>query len=334
MAADETDRLLLVALQKGLPVDARPFARVGEALGLGEEAVMARVRALFESGVARRFGAVFDSRSLGYGSTLCAAEVPEPELEAAVARIVPHAGITHCYERQGSPNLWFTMTALEAELDREIGRVAEALGRPVLNLPALRTFKIEAVFGKTEERPPSTDEGRPASRAAVSLTALEREVVRRLQSSLAVCEEPYAAVAHDAGIDEAELLALLRRWQREGVVRRIALVLRHRELGFAANSMCVWPAPRDRIERAGASLARSPHVSHCYERPAFEAFPYNLYAMIHARSQEEAVALFERLGAEAGLAGGRMLWSRREFKKTSPVFFCEPAFASGKSGAA
>ena len=77
-------------------------------------------------------------------------------------------------------------------------------------------------------------------------------------------------------------------------------------------------------------MARSPHVTHCYERPCFPAFPFNLYAMIHAKSREEAIGIFKQLGV--GLADGRMLWSVREFKKSSPVFFCEPPPALGKPG--
>jgi len=95
--------------------------------------------------------------------------------------------------------------------------------------------------------------------------------------------------------------------------------------------MCVWPAPADRVAAAGHGMAESPSVTHCYERPTSAAFPYNLYAMIHARTREEAVDIFERLGVEAGLSGGRMLWSVREFKKASPVFFCEPP-PLGQSG--
>ena len=47
--------------------------------------MLARVRDLFASGAARRFGAVFDSRSLGYDSTLCAVDVPVADLEAVAA---------------------------------------------------------------------------------------------------------------------------------------------------------------------------------------------------------------------------------------------------------
>ena len=338
-----TDAQLLVALQKGLPLVARPFAQIGQDLGLSEEAVLAKVHDLFETGVARRFGAVFDSNSLGYTSTLCAADVPTAELETAVARIVAHTGITHCYEREGTPNLWFTMTAPAAELLQEIDRVSKALGPyPVLNLPALQKFKIEAVFGQGEEAnrldpvvarplrgracPRDGTRGPPFEKhdAAASTTPLsEREhtVVRRLQANIEVSPDPFGRVAQELGYDPAELLALLQRWGACGVIRRIGLVLRHRNLGFSANSMCVWPVPADRIAAAGASMARSRHVTHCYERPSFPAFPYNLYAMIHAKSRDEAVGIFQQLGADAGLPDGRMLWSAREFKKASPVFF-------------
>ena len=325
-APSPTDNQLLVALQKGLPLELRPFARIGSDLGLSEEAVLAKVCALFETGVARRFGAVFDSHSLGYESTLCAAEIPAAELEAAVARIASHPGITHCYAREGHPNLWFTMTAPAAELLQEIERVATALGPyKVLNLPALRKFKIEAVFGQDNtpeaaavgaDRPPKN-----TTTFIAPLTERERTVVRRLQANIAVSEDPFGVLAQELDFDPAELLTLLQRWQQNGIIRRIGLVLRHRQLGFSANSMCVWPVSSDRIAAAGASMAQSPHVTHCYERPSSAAFPFNLYAMIHAKSREEAVSTFQQLGAAVGLAEGRMLWSVREFKKASPVFF-------------
>jgi len=154
MAAGDTTRdaqdALLVALQSGLPFDRRPFARLGTDLGLSGEDVLARVRALFDSGVARRFGAVFDSRSLGYDSTLCAADVPGGLLETAAALLHPHPGITHCYERDGHPNLWFTLTVPAADLRPELNRLAAALApAELMSLPALRRFKIEAVFGRT-----------------------------------------------------------------------------------------------------------------------------------------------------------------------------------------
>ncbi len=319
------DEALLLALQKGLPVDFRPFERVGEKVGLSGAEVLARVKALFESGVARRFGAVFDSRSLGYESTLCAVDIPADALEAAASRINPHPGITHCYEREGHPNLWFTMTAPAADLETEIARVQKALGPyPVFNLPALQKFKIEAVFGRKGDEVFSSKPAANAGRCQIApLSPREQQVVRCLQQSIPVVEDPFGEVARQADMEPGELLALLERWFKIGVIRRIALVVRHHKMGFSANSMCVWPAGADVIEAAGKTMATSPHVTHCYERPSTSVFPYNLYAMIHAKSRKEAVAIFEDLGKTAGLTGGRMMWSVREFKKSSPVFFCE-----------
>ena len=77
------------------------------------------------------------------------------------------------------------------------------------------------------------------------------------------------------------------------------------------------------VEQAGRVLASCPDVTHCYERPPHETFPYNLFAMVHAREQDVALGIFTRLSEEAGLTGGRMLTSVREFKKSSPVFFAE-----------
>lgn len=325
------DDALLLALQRGLPIDARPFERVGRQVGLKGEEVLTRVKALFESGVARRFGAVFDSRSLGYDSTLCAADLPADALEAAASRIHPHPGITHCYEREGHPNLWFTMTAPAADLEAEIARVQKALGPyPVFSLPALRKFKIEAVFGRKDGEEYSPNPAASAARGQIApLSAREQQVVRCLQQSIPVVEDPFGEVARQADMAPGELLALLEWWLKTGVIRRIALVVRHHKMGFSANSMCVWPAKAEEIESAGKAMAASPHVTHCYERPSTDAFPYNLYAMIHAKSREEAIKIFEELGKTAGLTGGRMMWSVREFKKSSPVFFCEPPPALG-----
>lgn len=330
-AGTSADDALLLALQQGLPVDARPFERVGERVGLSGEEVLARVKAWFESGVARRFGAVFDSRSLGYESTLCAVDIPADALEAAASRIHSHPGITHCYEREGHPNLWFTMTAPAPDIETEIARIQKALGSyPVFNLPALQKFKIEAVFGRTGGEGSSSNPAAGAGRGQLApLSPREQQVVRCLQQSIPVVEDPFGEVARQADMAPGELLALLERWLKSGVIRRIALVVRHHKMGFSANSMCVWPAGADVIAAAGKAMAASPHVTHCYERPSTSVFPYNLYAMIHARSREEAVAIFEDLGKTAGLAGGRMMWSVREFKKASPVFFCEPLPESG-----
>lgn len=321
---------LLLALQKGLPLEEDPLGRLGAPLGLSARQVLERVQELILKGVGRRFGAVFDSASLGYQSTLCAADVPDDRLDHAAAALAPHAGVTHCYQRDGHPNLWFTLTAPADAHGHEIARISSALApSEVFSFPALRVFKIEAVFdsrgGSGPATRPAADRERGSIRraAAPPLTEREREVVRRMQGMMPVTGDPFRTLAEELQWDPGEFVRLLARWKEAGILRRVGLIVRHRQVGFAANSMCVWPVPPDRLEEAGRALARSRRVSHCYERPAAPCFPYNLYAMVHAQSREELEQAFGELSREAGLSGGKMMWSVREFKKSSPVFFSE-----------
>ena len=327
---EEQDAGLLLALQRGLPLDRRPVARVGEKLGLAEDQVLERAAVFVRDGLVRRFGAVFDARSLGYDSTLCAVEAPEPDLERLAALLQPLPGVTHCYQREGMPSLWFTLTAPAQELAGAVAALARQMAPcALLNLPTRRTFKIGVVLdvraaaGRTPA--PAVPTHRAAARGATAREFPEREraVVRLFQKNLPLTAEPFVAAAEALHWAPDELLALLGTWQQQGVLRRIGLVPYHRELGFAVNGMCIWKADPEKIEAAGRVLAAAPEVTHCYERAMDPRFPYNLFAMLHAQSLPEAQAAQARLAAAAGLFAGRMLLSVREFKKTSPQFFEE-----------
>lgn len=326
--SSEQNRELLIALQRGIPLVHRPWATIGQALGIPETAVLQEAKGLFERGVARRFGAVFDSRHLGYSSTLCAVDVPDPDIERAAALLHPHPGVTHCYQRQGHPNLWFTLTAPADKLDDELRRTEGLLKPyPLLNLPAIRRFKVEVVLdaaaGDVEpvqgEALPQAAEGTPPP----SFSDREKSLIRKLQDNLSLVEEPFTAVAQELTWDPDDLVRQVEEWKQAGILRRVGFILHHRAAGFSANGMCVWPVAQDDVARAGAILAAAPEVTHCYERPSSPSVPFNLYAMIHAREQAAAEAIFRRLSKEASLSGGRMLVSVREFKKSSPVFFGE-----------
>jgi len=320
---------LLLALQRGLPLVPRPFAALGERLGLGETAVLDCVTGMIQSGTARRLGAVFDSRSLGYVSTLCAADVPPAKLAEVAARLTPHAGITHCYEREGRPNLWFTLTAPKEQMATERARIAAVLNpHELLDLPSVRTFKIEAVFDTR-----SIDGHADPQKSQVRVRHLyqpralemrERTVVRRFQDSIPLVPEPFTVLGNELGWATKDLLALLAQWRESGILRRIGLIVRHRELGFAANGMGVWLVDPLHTAEAGRVLAGFPEVTHCYERGLHALFPFNLFAMIHAGSRDDLYRLWERMTATAGLKAGQLLVSAREFKKSSPRFFEEP----------
>jgi DNA-binding Lrp family transcriptional regulator len=290
--------------------------------------VLQALKSLFESNIARRFGAVFDSRHLGYGSTLCAVDVPESELERVAELFAPHTGVTHCYEREGNPNLWFTMTAPADRLQSELDTMAAALAPyALLNLPAIKRFKVQVVLDAGTAGDTAAHHDRPPESGAAldppDLSPHEKALIRRMQGNLPLTLEPFVAVAQELDWDTTELLVRLRRWKEDGILRRVGVILRHRNAGFTANGMCIWRADPATIDEAGRCLARCPEVTHCYERPPVGDFHYNLFAMVHARQREITQEIFERISKDAGLTEGRVLISKREFKKTSPVFFCE-----------
>lgn len=142
---DAIDKKLITLIQSGFPVTERPWAAIGDQLGIGESEVIERVRRIRESGEIRRIGASFDSRRLGYASTLCAAHIPEAKLAAAIDAINSYHNVTHNYERNHHYNVWFTLIASSRERIREIiAEIEERAGiGPILDLPAKRLFKIQ-----------------------------------------------------------------------------------------------------------------------------------------------------------------------------------------------
>ena len=142
---DAIDKKIITLIQAGFPVTARPYADVGEKVCVPEEEVIERIKAIKRSGDIRRMGASFDSRKLGYASTLCAVHVPDDKLEASIDAANSYHNVTHNYERNHHYNMWFTVIAPSPERIEEIlGEIEQKAGvGPIINLPAIRLFKIQ-----------------------------------------------------------------------------------------------------------------------------------------------------------------------------------------------
>lgn len=144
---DDTDKKILNLIQTGFPVESAPYAAIGENVGITEDEAFERVKAMFDSGVIRRIGASFDSRGLGWTSTLCAMSVPPEKIEQAAAIVSEYPGVTHNYERNHKFNLWFTYIAPdEAAVETVLREIETKSGYAVHNLPMIRKFKIKVDF--------------------------------------------------------------------------------------------------------------------------------------------------------------------------------------------
>lgn len=144
---DAADRKILSFIQSGFPLEKRPYAVIGELAGVSEQEALDRVRRLKELKIIRRIGANFSSRHLNFHSTLCAAKVPEDKMEAFVADVNSHRGVTHNYLRDHDYNIWFTAIGESREAVAELlAGITSRTGVPILNLPAERLYKIKVDF--------------------------------------------------------------------------------------------------------------------------------------------------------------------------------------------
>lgn len=329
----EAHRKVLSVIQSKLPVTERPWAAVGEEIGLSEAEVMQAVAELRDGGVIRRIGAIFDSFRLGYRTTLCAIAVPDDRVEEVAALISGYPNVTHNYLREDHYNVWFTLHAPTAERIEEIlAEIAEKTGiTDILNLPATRLFKIRVDFDFTGDRAARSEAPEiiyPLEIPAVELSEADKALVRTLQTDLPQGETPFADVAEKvraAGheVDEAWVIETANRWIDEGVIRRFGAAIKHHKTGFTHNAMGVWNVPEDRLDELGPVMASFKEVSHGYARPSFPTWPHNAYTMIHGKSREECEEVARRIQEATGLPDPRLLYSTREFKKVSMRYFAE-----------
>jgi DNA-binding Lrp family transcriptional regulator len=320
---DLRDRRLLTAAQAAFPLELHPYAALGAIAEMDERSTIDRLAALKASRIVRRIGPVFEPSALGVATELIAVEVAPDRLETTGAAIAEWPQVTHCYQRNHMLNLWFAGAAASAEwFERARLDVLSWEGvKGVWRLPTRRRFKIGVVFdlvshGVAEVAVTSKTTG--PGRAAPERGSVDLKLLRALETDLPISARPFAGAARGLGMGEGDLLGVIRCWLAAGRMRRYGAQLNHRRLGFTANAMTVWSAPADAIETAGEVMAAEPAVTHCYERPGFDGFPYNLYAMIHGRSPEGCAAVAERLARSCGLSDPLLLYSSREFKKSTP----------------
>jgi DNA-binding Lrp family transcriptional regulator len=152
---------------------------------------------------------------------------------------------------------------------------------------------------------------------------LDVAVIRALQGDMPVCSEPYVPAAALLGLAQERFLAHLTRMQERGLLRRVAAILYHRRAGFSANGMGVWQVPDDLILDVGRQMARVRGISHCYQRPTYEDWPYSVFTMAHGRSKQECDAILDAIAEQTGIDERATLYSSTEFKKTRLLYFTD-----------
>jgi DNA-binding Lrp family transcriptional regulator len=328
-ALDDIDRRLLNEVQGDFPLTPRPFAELGRRLGITEEEVIERLDRARSSGVLRHLSGIFDVFRIGYRSTLVAMHIPGGRLDEAAAAVSAHPAVSHNYGREHFFNLWFVIAVpRSADMERIIAELGVRAGSTrTIILPALKLYKIDVEFDMVGGAGKMTRRNGHRSKPRRELTSDEIEIIRRMQRDLALVSEPFEAPATELGYSVDELLGRLEAMRDEGIMRRFAGVLRHREAGFLANGMACWKVPEERAEEVGEIFSSHPKVSHCYKRPTYEDWPYSTFTMIHAHERAECEAVAAELSERSGISEYEILYSHTEYKKERVQYFLEDSVA-------
>ncbi len=327
---DETDKQLLNLMQGSFPLDPRPFAAVARLAGLEEEQVLERVSYLLDKRIIREITPIFDTRAFGYASMLVAAKVDAANPHRAAQFINTHPGVTHNYLRDHDFNLWFTI-AVERDstlgLQGTLDVIAERTGaESIRQLPTLKLFKIRMdleMEGGTDALSAAGEAAEPLELDPIDLSDEDIATVRATQGPMPVVAEPYAPAAERLGVPVETVLERLASLKVRGGLRRVAAILYHRRAGFSANGMGVWAVPEPEILQTGKRMAAFRGISHCYQRPTYEDWPYSVFTMAHGRSKEECDAILDAIADEFDITERATLYSSTEFKKIRLLYFTD-----------
>ena len=337
------DRAIINAFQGGFPVAERPFDAAAAALRergvdvTGPE-LCERVRELDEEGILSRFGALVNAEEIGGAASLVAIHAPEERYDEIAETVNEFTAVAHNYEREHPHlNMWFVVSVADHpdpdkdgsdRVEEVLAEIEAATGQETYNLPKLREFHVGAKFlvdGPVPEGDVDLSElgpeVTPSDRG--TLTPNERDLVVEIQGGLPVTETPYADVAAAIGAEIDWVIETVKRFEREGKVRRVGVIPNHYALGYTENGMTVWNVPEAVLDEVGPAVASLDFVTHCYERPRHAGvWEYNFFAMTHGRTEAESerrIAEVRELMDEhwdVGAADWDTLFSTRILKKT------------------
>ena len=149
----------------------------------------------------------------------------------------------------------------------------------------------------------------------------DKIIIGLIQGDLPLQKKPFAKMAESIGMTEIESLERIRALKASGVIRRFGATLRHQEAGFSSNAMVAWIVPDDKIEEVGKAMSEFREVTHCYQRRPQKDWKYNLFTMVHGDDKDACYQVAKRMSEATGMDEYILLFSEKEFKKTSMSYF-------------
>jgi DNA-binding Lrp family transcriptional regulator len=315
---------ILLEIQHNFPLIPRPFEAIAQKFHIDKDEVLAILQAQKDNGIIRQTSAIFDTKRLGYSSSLVAFDMDEDKIEEAVKIINSHPGISHNYLRSHKFNIWFTLAVPPNSLfglEKTVKLIAELTKtNDYLILPTLKMFKISVKLDTTKQLSHKEEVIKRAHKE-LTLTDEHFRVIELLQQDIKFIDEPFLEMKDKLNITYEKFFELVNELKDSGVMRRFASILNHKKAGFNANAMVVWEIDENKGDEIGQIAASFSAVSHCYLRPTFTNWKYNLFTMIHAGSSDELQNTINLIASEIEFKSNMILHSLQEFKKVRIIYF-------------
>ena len=180
---------------------------------------------------------------------------------------------------------------------------------------------VRFVFSLTRKAPFDIPSYEAVKGVPSMIEDMDKRIIRLIQGDIPMDLQPFKILSEKLGISEEEFVERVKSLKERGVIRRFGATLRHQEAGFSANAMVAWIVPDERIDEVGNAMAAFHEVTHCYQRRSYKDWRYNVYSMVHGDSEEQCHRIAERISAETGVTEYVLLFSEKEFKKTSMEYF-------------
>ncbi len=318
LSLSEADKLLLDELQKDFPLTMKPFEDIGRKCSLSETEVISKTMSFISGDLIRELSPVIDHRKIGYKNTLTGVQCREESLESVVSRINSHPGVSHNYLREHKCNIWFTLSVKkEKSFEEEIEKILEGTGfTDYVNLPSVRIFKLNVMFPVSSRKYDIKNNIIPAGEEKdIDMSDFERRFIRELQKGFEITSEFWKKTARSLDLTEDEVIEKIRELKKQGIIRRISCIVRHKNIGYNASAMVCFKIPEDGIISAGRKIAEFNQVSHCYQREVSEKWEHPLFAMIHAENKDKSQQIIRSMADKIACSDYIVLYSLKEFKK-------------------
>jgi len=318
---------ILYRVQKSFPLTKKPFEHIANELNTTEDEVIRILQEEKQNNIIRQTSAIFDTKKLGYKSSLIAFEISEEDIDDAVVILNSHPGISHNYERNHSYNIWFTLAIApnsKSNLEETVDLLSKLTkAKDYIILPTLKLFKISVKLDTTNKQDKKEKVVKKEFKK-LDLSEHHYNIIKEAQNNIDIVSEPFKEIIEKLDITYDEFFDTLQDFQDAGVMRRFACILNHRKAGFSANAMVVWDIEEgQKGEEIGKVAASFSAVSHCYLRPKYPTWNYNLFTMIHGKTKEDTQAVIDSISNEIEYKSKMPLYSSREFKKVRIKYFCD-----------